>query len=93
MSALAIMRVPNVWRLCGIPHNRHTCASLSLASTGNLHVVKERLGHRDIRTTINTYGHLLPSVDAALADALGAMWDATDDAPISNVIPLHGKGS
>jgi hypothetical protein len=27
-------------------------------------------------------------VDAALADALGAMWDATDEA-ISNVVPLH----
>jgi integrase len=56
---------------------RHTAASLSLAVTPNLHVVKERLGHEDIRTTINIYGHLLPSVDAALADALGAMFDAT----------------
>jgi integrase len=56
---------------------RHTAASLSLAVTGNLHVVKERLGHEDIRTTINIYGHLLPNVDAALADALGEMFDAT----------------
>lgn len=56
---------------------RHTAASLSLAVTPNLHVVKERLGHEDIRTTINIYGHLLPNVDAALADALGAMFDAT----------------
>ena len=56
---------------------RHTAASLSLALTPNLHVVKERLGHEDIRTTINIYGHLLPNVDAALADALGAMFDAT----------------
>ena len=59
---------------------RHTAASLSLAATPNLHIVKERLGHEDIRTTINIYGHLLPSVDAALADALGAMFDATADA-------------
>lgn len=56
---------------------RHTAASLSLAVTPNLHVVKERLGHEDIRTTINIYGHLLPNVDAALADALGEMFDAT----------------
>jgi integrase len=68
---------------------RHTCASLSLAATGNLHVVKERLGHADIRTTINTYGHMLPSVDAALADALGVMWTATATPPASNVFELQ----
>jgi integrase len=56
---------------------RHTCASLSLAVTPNLHIVKERLGHEDIRTTVNIYGHMVPSVDEALADALGVMWDAT----------------
>jgi integrase len=50
---------------------------VSLAATPNLHVVKERLGHDDIKTTVNRYGHLLPSVDEALADALGAMFDAT----------------
>jgi integrase len=54
---------------------RHTCASLSLAVAPNLHVVKERLGHEDIRTTINVYGHLLPSVDQALADGLSSLFD------------------
>jgi len=63
---------------------RHTCASLSLAVSPNLHVVKERLGHKDIRMTINTYGHLVPSVDRALADGLGAMFEA------DNVVPLRG---
>jgi integrase len=53
---------------------RHTCASLSLAVTPNLHAVKERLGHEDIRTTINVYGHLVPSVDAALADGLESLF-------------------
>ena len=52
---------------------RHTCASLSLASTGSLHVVKERLGHDDIRTTINIYGHLLGVRGRGLADALDAL--------------------
>jgi integrase len=55
---------------------RHTAAALSLAVAPNLHVVKERLGHEDIRTTINTYGHLLPSVDAALADGLSALFES-----------------
>lgn len=44
----------------------------------SLHVVKERLGHEDIRTTINIYGHLLPSVDEALAAGLGRLFDAAD---------------
>lgn len=51
---------------------RPTCASLSLAVEPSLHIVKERLGHTDIRTTINIYGHLLPEADAALADGLDA---------------------
>lgn len=58
---------------------RHTAASLSLAVTPSLHVVKERLGHEDIRTTINIYGHLLPSVDEALADGLGKLFEAEAD--------------
>ena len=62
---------------------RHTCASLCLSSTPNLHIVKERLGHEDIRTTVNLYGHLVPSVDAALADALDALFTQAD-----NVIQL-----
>ena len=64
---------------------RHTCASLSLAVAPNLHAVKERLGHEDIRTTINTYGHLLPSVDEALADALGAMYEAAAPTPVADL--------
>lgn len=64
---------------------RHTCASLSLAVAPNLHVVKERLGHEDIRTTVNTYGHMVPSVDAALADGLGALFAAAAEPPAENV--------
>ncbi|MDX6690594.1 MAG: hypothetical protein QOG15_2051 [Solirubrobacteraceae bacterium] len=67
---------------------RHTCASLSLSVAPNLHVVKERLGHEDIRTTVNTYGHLVPSVDAALADGLSALFAAAAPAE-TNVMPLH----
>jgi hypothetical protein len=36
------------------------------------------LGHDDVKTIVNRYGQLLPSVDEALADALGAMFDATE---------------
>ena len=63
---------------------RHTCAALSLSIAPNLHVVKERLGHEDIRTTVNIYGHLLPSVDAALADGLDTLYESSD-----NVSPIR----
>ena len=33
-------------------------------------MVKERLGHKDIKITLNTYGHLYPTEQKALADML-----------------------
>jgi integrase len=51
---------------------RHTCAALSLAANPSLALVKERLGHENIATTVDLYGKRVPSVDAALADAVGA---------------------
>ena len=33
-------------------------------------IIKERLGHKDIRITLNTYGHLYPSKQRAIADML-----------------------
>jgi hypothetical protein len=42
-------------------------------------MVQARLGHEDIRTKINVYGHLLPSVEAALADGLTATFNEAQD--------------
>ncbi|WP_019911539.1 tyrosine-type recombinase/integrase [Paenibacillus sp. HW567] len=46
---------------------RHTHASLMLASGENVKIVSERLGHANIRITLDTYSHLLPNMqrDAA----------------------------
>lgn len=71
---------------------RHTCASLSLAISPNLHVVKERLGHEDIRTTINIYGHLLPSVDEALADGLDGLHAAPAARAVSTLLRVPARG-
>jgi integrase len=62
--------------------------SLSLSISPNLHVVKERLGHESITTTIDTYGHLLPSTDAALMDGLAALFEGAS-APPDNVMQLQ----
>ena len=46
---------------------RHTHASLLLLDGVPMPVVSERLGHSNIGTTVNLYGHLLPSSDPAAA--------------------------
>ena len=33
-------------------------------------IIKERLGHRDIKITLNTYGHLYPSEQKKVAEML-----------------------
>lgn len=67
---------------------RHTCASLLVAQGSPMLYVKERLGHSSVTTTINLYGHMFPSVEASLADALDDMY-ASEDAPVDNVKPLR----
>lgn len=51
---------------------RHTHASWLLAAGVPIHVVQMRLGHESIKTTVDTYGHLLPDAQAAAAAALDA---------------------
>lgn len=50
---------------------RHTAASWLLELTGDIHAVQEALGHESIQTTVDRYGHLLPSRRVALAAAMG----------------------
>ena len=71
---------------------RHTCAALSLSVAPNLVMVKERLGHESIRTTVDIYGGLLPSVDAALSDGLAQLFNGASTPP-DNVTPLRGEAA
>jgi integrase len=54
---------------------RHTCASILIARSAHPAEIKARLGHASIKTTMDTYGHLLPGLgdklDAALDEAHG----------------------
>ena len=47
---------------------RHTHASLMLKQNVNPKIIQERLGHSSITITMDTYGHLMPSMqkDAVL---------------------------
>lgn len=49
---------------------RHTHVSWLIAANVPLAVIQRRLGHDSITTTIDTYGHMLPTAEAAATDAI-----------------------
>ncbi len=52
---------------------RHSCATLLLAAEENPKVVSERLGHATINLTLDTYSHVLPSMQKAATEKLEQM--------------------
>jgi integrase len=49
---------------------RHTCATLLLSKGVNPKFVQELLGHTDIKLTLGTYSHYLPSMGDQTATAM-----------------------
>ncbi len=76
---------------------RHSCASLMIALGAHPRLVMERLGHSDISTTMNVYGHIWPALHEQLNDQLedlhrtvkGKPWKA----PIASVDQLPRRTS
>lgn len=56
---------------------RHTHATMLLGSGIHPKVVAERLGHASIRVTLDTYSHVLPSLQWGLVERLDEMIDRT----------------
>ena len=56
---------------------RHTHAALSIAQGVHPRVLQERLGHRDITTTLGVYGGLFPGYDEDIAQALDDAFTAS----------------
>ena len=52
---------------------RHTSATLLLSAGVQPHIVQQRLGHSNIGTTLDTYAHVLPSMQADAAQRLSAL--------------------
>ncbi len=55
---------------------RHTHASLLLDQGENIKVVQERLGHADVRITLQTYSHLMPGAQRQAADRLDRLFQS-----------------
>ena len=70
-------RADEAWREAGLeriaPHEcRHTFASLMIAAGVNAKALQTFMGHANITTTLDTYGHLMPGSEDKAADLLDA---------------------
>lgn len=52
---------------------RHTSATLLINQGVHAKIISERLGHSDIKTTMNVYGHALRQADALATEKLDAV--------------------
>jgi integrase len=69
---------------------RHTYASLSVAAGIKPTKLSGRMGHANVRTTLDVYVHLFPDDDATEdMAALGALGARPKPNYTENVIPLH----
>ena len=67
---------------------RHTCASLLIQQGAHPKLIQTRLGHSSITITLDTYGHLFPSIEEALAERLDAAYEAAGNSS-TNVAQLR----
>ena len=67
---------------------RHTAATLMLQQNVNPKVVQERLGHSDITLTLNTYSHVLPSMQENAAEKIDQLLTPID---VSNELKKVGE--
>jgi integrase len=58
---------PETVRICDL---LHTCATLLLHRNVHPKYVQELLGHASIALTLDTYSHVLPSMDGGIASAM-----------------------
>lgn len=64
---------------------RHTCVALLVAQGAHPLAIKERLGHSSIAITMDRYGHLFPSLDAALTEGLEDTFRSAESAFLGTV--------
>jgi integrase len=72
---------------------RHSAASALLALGTHPKIVQERLGHTDIRTTMNLYSHSIPTIQAQAARVLDDRFGGKVASPrptIQTIAGTHG---
>ena len=72
---------------------RHSMATLAIARKVNVKAVSERLGHADISRTLETYTHVLPSMQLEAVEALGAIaYSQPKDVEETPTVIAEGRG-
>jgi integrase len=64
---------------------RHSYTALLIAEGAHPRAIMERLGHSTINVTLGTYGHLFPSLEAALTEALDGVYRSAEPASPAEV--------
>lgn len=59
---------------------RHSCATMLLSKGVHPRVVMEILGHSKIALTMNTYSHVMPSIQEEAASKMNALFTAQEKA-------------
>jgi integrase len=65
---------------------RHSCAGLLIAQGVHPKEIQARLGHASITTTLNTYGHLWPSLGAQLDAKIESVYRQARNRSGENVV-------
>jgi len=69
---------------------RHSYAAMLIAESAHPRAIMERLGHSTIQVTLGTYGHLFPSLEASLTDALDDVCRKAEPTPAADVRAFDG---
>ncbi len=69
---------------------RHSYAAMLIAENAHPRAIMERLGHSTIQVTLGTYGHLFPSLEASLTEALDDVYRGAKPTPPAKVREIKG---
>lgn len=72
---------------------RHSYAAMLIAEAAHPRAIMERMGHSTIQVTLGTYGHLFPTLEAALTDALDEVYRTAEPATPATVLRASGSHS
>ena len=67
-------RYPNINQI-SIHSLRHTHATLLILNGENIKVISDRLGHKDISVTLNTYTHVMEDMKKDTAKLLDSLFN------------------
>lgn len=71
---------------------RHTHATLLLADGVHAKIVQERLGHESVKTTLDTYSHLIPGIQEIAATSINkAMYKKSKQDDETNIVPFQNN--